>query len=93
MRHSLESPANSNTRPGTTVASATDMNHDAPLADWLRLVRAEFREMPGMKLTKPQARKLWGLDNTLCDALFESLVMSGFLVRTGANAYTISDRP
>ena len=69
------------------------MNGDAHLTDWLRLIQAEYREMPGLKLTKPQARKLWGLEAKTCDALFESLTASRFLVRTPADAYMILDRP
>src|SRR5215213_4766151 len=34
-----------------------------------RRVQCEFLEMPGLRLTKPQARRLWGLDTTSCDAL------------------------
>jgi hypothetical protein len=30
--------------------------------DWLMLVRAEYVEMPGLSLTKPQVERLWGLD-------------------------------
>jgi len=42
----------------------------------------EFREMPGLKLTAPQARRLWGLDAPICDALLDELVQAGFLRRT-----------
>lgn len=31
-------------------------------SDWLRLIHAEYREMPGLHLTKPQVQRLWGLD-------------------------------
>ena len=37
--------------------------------DWLMLVRAEFVEMPGLSLTKPQVERLWGLDAVTSDAL------------------------
>ena len=35
----------------------------------LRRVQGEFLEMPGLRLTQTQARKLWGLDPEVCDAL------------------------
>jgi hypothetical protein len=38
--------------------------------DWtdqiLRRIRAEFLEMPGMRLTFSQAKRLWGLDEQTC---------------------------
>jgi len=39
------------------------------LQDWLALIEAEYRESPGLSLTKAQARRLWGLDPGTCDAL------------------------
>ena len=48
----------------------------------LRRVRSEFVEMPGLRLTEPQARRLWGLDQASCTALLETLIDSHFLFRT-----------
>jgi hypothetical protein len=45
-------------------------------------VCAEFLEMPGLKLTVPQAERLWGLDRSACEALIEELTACQFLVRT-----------
>jgi hypothetical protein len=45
-------------------------------------VQGEFLEMPGLRLTGPQARRLWGLDAASCDALIEALVDAKFLCRT-----------
>ncbi len=39
-----------------------------PITPLLQRVRAEYLEMPGLKLTAPQARRLWGLDCATCDA-------------------------
>ena len=47
-------------------------------------VRAEFIEMPGMRLTIPQASRLWGLDQGACRAVVDTLVHGGFLYRTCA---------
>ena len=44
-----------------------------------RLVHAEFREMPGLRLTSQQARRLWALDGETCDVLLTTLVETGFL--------------
>lgn len=38
--------------------------------------------MPALRLTEPQARRLWGLDAASCSALLNALVEAGFLFRT-----------
>ncbi|HSK11223.1 MAG TPA: hypothetical protein VK911_16690 [Vicinamibacterales bacterium] len=48
----------------------------------LRRIRAEFLEMPGLKLTVPQAQRLWGVDRHTCEAVIEELTASRFLART-----------
>ena len=60
----------------------------ASFDDWLRLIRAEYLEVPGLHLTKKQAERLWGLDTLTCEALLEALVNAQFLRRTKAGAYT-----
>ena len=55
--------------------------------DVLRRVQGEFLEMPGLRLTQPQARRLWGLDATVCDALLSALVDANFLFRTRDGAF------
>jgi hypothetical protein len=53
----------------------------------LRRVQGEFLEMPGLRLTTPQARRLWGLDAAQCDALLGALVDANFLFRTRDGAF------
>ena len=53
----------------------------------LRRVQGEFLEMPGLRLTTPQARRLWGLDAAACDALLGALIESKFLFRTRDGAF------
>ena len=48
----------------------------------LRRVQGEFLEMPGLRLTEPQARRLWGLDHDVCEALLQTLVDANFLFRS-----------
>jgi hypothetical protein len=50
--------------------------------DVLRRVQGEFLEMPGLRLTEAQARRLWGLDAASCSALLGALVDANFLFRT-----------
>ena len=50
--------------------------------DVLRRVQGEFLEMPGLRLTEQQARRLWGLDPESCSTLLGALVDAKFLFRT-----------
>lgn len=63
-----------------------------PLDDVLRRVQGEFLEMPGLRLTLPQAQRLWGLDQTACGTLLGALVDSKFLFRTRDGAFVRSDQ-
>ncbi len=49
-------------------------------------VRAEFVEMPGLRLTLPQASRLWGLEPPTCRDVIDVLVRSAFLRWTAAGA-------
>ena len=57
------------------------------VAHWLELIEAEYREMPGLHLTKPQVQRLWGLDAPTCDTVLAVLEHQRFLTRTPMNAY------
>ena len=48
----------------------------------LRRAQAEFREMPGLKLTEAQAARLLSFDSVLCSAVLTTLVDQHFLMRT-----------
>jgi len=62
---------------------------DTPTEDTIRRVRAEFLEMPGLKLTVPQAQRLWGVDRKTCEGLIEELMASRFLSRTRDGAVVL----
>ena len=62
----------------------------AGVTDWLQLIQAEYLEMPGLHLTKPQVRRLWGLDEPMCDVLLDTLVSAHFLKRTKSDAYILA---
>jgi hypothetical protein len=53
----------------------------------LRRVQGEYLEMPGLRLTEAQARRLWGLDEVSCGALLGALVDAKFLFRTRDGAF------
>jgi hypothetical protein len=50
-------------------------------------VKGEFLEMPGLRVTEAQARRLWGLDAASCQALLRELVHAKFLFRTRDGAF------
>jgi hypothetical protein len=51
-------------------------------AEALRRAQAEFREMPGLKITEAQAARLLSFDSALCSAVLETLVDRRFLTRS-----------
>ena len=59
---------------------------------WLDLIQAEYREIPGLNLTWPQVRRLWSLDDRMCDALLDRLVSTKFLEKTPRDAYVLAGR-
>ena len=56
----------------------------------LQRIRAEFREMPGLKLTAAQATRLWHLDPGHSEALLNTLVSDGVLRKRADGAYLVS---
>ena len=61
--------------------------HDA----LIRRVQSEFLEMPGLRLTELQARRLWGLDAPSCAMVLSNLLSSRFLCRTRDGAFIRAD--
>jgi hypothetical protein len=64
----------------------TDTMHHST-GELIRRVRAEFLEMPGLRLTSDQARRLWGLDAGTCQWLLGALVDTHFLTRSADGRY------
>ena len=52
-----------------------------------RVIDAEFREMPGMRLTEAQVRRLWHLSDDECGAVLDHLVKRGQLLRDPSGRY------
>ena len=68
------------------------MTNSNEQVEWLRVIQAEYREIPGLKLTMPQAQRLWGLDGHVCEMLLDALIASRFLCKTSAQAYILADQ-
>ncbi len=59
----------------------------APTDVLVRRVRAEYLEMPNLRLTLPQAHRLWALDEPTCESLLDLLVEDGFLSHARDGSY------
>jgi hypothetical protein len=68
------------TRPYVNVSSA----------DLLARIRAEYLEMPGLRLTAPQAQCLFGLDAETWEGVLTALLDARFLFRTHTGLFAIA---
>jgi hypothetical protein len=53
----------------------------------LTRLRAEYLEMPGLRLTLEQAQRLCGIERALCKATLDALVADKFLCVKSGGAY------
>jgi hypothetical protein len=53
----------------------------------IRRIAAEFREMPGLVLSIPQASRLLGLDERACERILATLEREGLLRRRPGGLY------
>jgi hypothetical protein len=60
----------------TDPAPSATCSPPSPLLD---RVRGEYLEMPGLRLTLPQAQRLFGLDSVSCALVLETLAREHFL--------------
>ena len=56
---------------------------------FIEIVQTEYREMPGLQLTKSQMRRFLGIDVLTCDAVIETLERQRFLRRTRKDVYVL----
>ncbi len=63
------------------------MEDTSRLPDALLRIRAEYVEMPDLKLTARQVQRLWSLSREVCDAALGALVREGFLVQAPDGSY------
>ena len=52
----------------------------SPAAALSQRIRAEYEEMPCLRLTLPQAARFWNVDRATCLAALDQLVEERFLV-------------
>ena len=58
----------------------------------LERLRAEYREMPGMRLKLEQVERLCGIEQPLCKLALEALVEAKFLRLGSDGTYVLFDR-
>jgi hypothetical protein len=61
--------------------------HMTTIEDVLNQLRAEFIEMPGLRLHAKQVQRLCGIEQTMCQLALDSLVASNFLCLKPNGAY------
>jgi len=61
------------------------------MSDLVGRIRAEFLEMPGLRLTVTQASRLWGLDEGSCKRVIDVLIGTAFLRWTPGGAVARTD--
>jgi hypothetical protein len=49
--------------------------------------RGEFREMPGLWVTRAEARRLFGMPEDICERVLNQLVAEGMLIRSVDGIY------
>ena len=62
---------------------------DGPFDERAERSRAEYREMPGLKLTPAQASRFWSLGPKDSHTLLEALAAQGVLLRTNDGHYVL----
>ena len=78
-------------RPSVMPPARQLLPAKSPAPQLLARIRSEYREMPGLRLTVLQARRLWALDVLACSAALSALEASGFLRVTRDGAYVLAD--
>jgi hypothetical protein len=66
---------------------ATALYTTRAIGELLLRVEGEYREMPGLSLTVPQAERLWGLDASTCASVLTALIERRVLSRTAGGTY------
>ncbi len=59
----------------------------ARLSSIVQVIDAEFEEMPGLRLTLAQARRLWHLSEEECDQALDYLCRLGLLTMDSTGHY------
>jgi len=61
--------------------------HVLDVDDAVTLMHMEYAEMPGLRLTFSQARRMWNLTDDVCLRALAALIESGYLERRKDGTY------
>jgi hypothetical protein len=56
---------------------------------FIEIVQSEYREMPGLQLTRHQMQRFLGIDVLTCQAVIDELERQRFLRRTPKDSYVL----
>ena len=74
------------TKPSET-ARPVDMRTMPAIREAILRVEGEYREMPGLSVTLPQAARLWGMDRSTCELVLANLIERRVLKRALNGTY------
>lgn len=74
------------TMPSET-ARPDDMRTMPAIREAILRVEGEYREMPGLSVTLPQAARLWALDQSTCERVLATLIERRILKRALNGTY------
>ena len=69
----------------------TMTNSNVSHANVVHRIRAEYREMPGLRLTVAQAARLFDLELAHCASVLNALVIDGALWTNGREFISLND--
>jgi hypothetical protein len=69
------------------TARPDDLRTMPAIRDATLRAQGEYREMPGLSLTLPQAARLWGLDLGTCERVLTNLIERRILKRAWNGTY------
>jgi hypothetical protein len=64
-----------------------------PLDSLTSRIRAEFLQLPSLKITFQEACRLWHSNESQCLAALEALIAEGFLFRSPSGAFLALPKP
>ena len=82
-RRSRSTPAT----PPSEISRPDDGRTTPAIREALLRVEGEYREMPGLCLTLPQAARLWGFDRSTCELVLTNLIERRVLKRALNGTY------
>ena len=96
VRTLMKAPEASRSRATRAAAPSQTARHDdmraiPAIREAILRVEGEYREMPGLSLTLPQAARLWGLDQSTCERVLTTLIERRVLKRALNGTYVRDD--